>query len=188
MILQGAPTPGTDMREVLHLNDVVIDFKITANRPDCQSVLGVAREIAVALQVPFRGPVPTYITRGGDINEHIRRKNTCFNLCNTVLAQTLAEILIKSVSLRRRCGIGERGAVTLFDVGTQSKLRNNKNSAADIENAFIHFSVFIFKDTQFGNLGSKQFRLRLTVAIHNTEQNVISLADAAFYLTVNGNG
>ena len=50
LILKDGLTPGTDMREVLHLNDVVIDFKITANRPDCQSVLGVAREAAVALK------------------------------------------------------------------------------------------------------------------------------------------
>lgn len=42
LILKDGMAPGTDMREVLHLNDVVIDFKITANRPDCQSVLGVA--------------------------------------------------------------------------------------------------------------------------------------------------
>ena len=62
---------GTDMREVLHLNDIVIDFKITANRPDCQSVLGVAREIAVVLKKPFNAPVPTYKTVGGDINKEI---------------------------------------------------------------------------------------------------------------------
>ena len=71
LILQGDLKPGTDMREVLKLNDVVIDFKITANRPDCQSVLGVAREIAVALKTEFHAPVPTYKTVGDDINKYI---------------------------------------------------------------------------------------------------------------------
>ena len=71
LILQGDLKPGTDMRDVLHLNDVVIDFKITANRPDCQSVLGVAREIAVALQTEFHAPVPTYKTVGDDIDKYI---------------------------------------------------------------------------------------------------------------------
>ena len=60
------------MREVLHLNDAVIDFKITANRPDCQSVLGVAREVAVALEQEFHPPVPVYTTEGGDIRDHHR--------------------------------------------------------------------------------------------------------------------
>lgn len=40
LILQEDWAPGTDMCQVLHLDDIVIDFKITANRPDCQSVLG----------------------------------------------------------------------------------------------------------------------------------------------------
>lgn len=60
LILKDDLLPGTDMREVLGLFDWVIDFKITANRPDCQSVLGVAKEIAVALGTKFEYPVPRY--------------------------------------------------------------------------------------------------------------------------------
>ena len=71
LILKDDVPVGTDMRQVLHMDDVVIDFKITANRPDCQSVLGVAREAAVALKKPFHPPVPAYKTVGGDIREHI---------------------------------------------------------------------------------------------------------------------
>lgn len=95
MILQGTPAPGTDMREVLHLNDVVIDFKITANRPDCQSVLGVAREIAVALQVPYNGPVPSYVTRGGDINEHISLTVTDYDLCPRYIGRVVKNLRIR---------------------------------------------------------------------------------------------
>ena len=35
--------------------DAVIDFEVTANRPDCLSVRGLAREAATAYQVPFGG-------------------------------------------------------------------------------------------------------------------------------------
>ena len=38
--------------------DAVIDFEINANRPDCMSVLGIAREAAVALGIPLRVTVP----------------------------------------------------------------------------------------------------------------------------------
>ena len=39
-------------------SDGVIDFEVTANRPDCLSVLGFAREIATAYNLPLRPPSP----------------------------------------------------------------------------------------------------------------------------------
>ena len=39
-------TPGADVREVLGLNDNIFTIKLTPNRADCLSVLGVAREVA----------------------------------------------------------------------------------------------------------------------------------------------
>lgn len=36
--------------------DAVLDFDVTANRPDCLSTAGIAREVAVAFGVPFREP------------------------------------------------------------------------------------------------------------------------------------
>src|SRR5581483_9521129 len=36
--------------------DAVIDFEVTANRPDCLSVLGLAREVATAFDLPLRTP------------------------------------------------------------------------------------------------------------------------------------
>ncbi len=35
-----------------HGDDVVMDFEVTANRPDCLSTIGIAREIATAYQLP----------------------------------------------------------------------------------------------------------------------------------------
>jgi phenylalanyl-tRNA synthetase beta chain len=37
-------------------NDAIIDFEVTANRPDCLSVIGLAREIATAYGLPLRTP------------------------------------------------------------------------------------------------------------------------------------
>ena len=39
---------GSDIREVLDLNDTVVEFEITPNRPDCLSIVGMAREIAAS--------------------------------------------------------------------------------------------------------------------------------------------
>src|SRR6185436_16760064 len=37
-------------------HDAIIDFEITANRPDCLSVIGLAREVATAYNRPLRTP------------------------------------------------------------------------------------------------------------------------------------
>ena len=40
---------GMDVREVLGVNDALIEFEITSNRPDCRSIIGIAREAAVTV-------------------------------------------------------------------------------------------------------------------------------------------
>lgn len=46
MILPPDLTPGEDLTDALDLRDVVLDIGITPNRPDCLSMIGVAREVA----------------------------------------------------------------------------------------------------------------------------------------------
>ncbi len=94
LILKGEPTPGTDMREILGLNDWIIDFKITANRPDCQSILGIAREIGVVLGTEFRLPQPTYKTVGGDINDHMKVEVRNFDLCPRYIGRFVKNLKI----------------------------------------------------------------------------------------------
>ncbi len=48
--------PGTDIRQLLDLDDDIITFKVTPNRADCLSVLGVAREVAGLTGVPLNAP------------------------------------------------------------------------------------------------------------------------------------
>jgi len=49
---------GTDVREVLGLDDVVFDLSITPNRPDAMGVIGVARELAAHFGLPLDIPSP----------------------------------------------------------------------------------------------------------------------------------
>lgn len=46
---------GMDARELLWLDDVIIDVELTANRSDCQSILGIAREASATLDLPMAG-------------------------------------------------------------------------------------------------------------------------------------
>ncbi len=104
LILQDAPAVGTDMRDVLHLDDYIIDFKITANRPDCQSVLGVAREIAVVLNKPFKAPQPVYTTVGGNIDDEIKVTVEDSDLCPRYMGRVVKNLRIgPSPDWMKRC-------------------------------------------------------------------------------------
>lgn len=50
---------GTPFGEYHAQSDVVLELEITPNRPDCLSVIGMAREIAAALDIPFQNPGDT---------------------------------------------------------------------------------------------------------------------------------
>ena len=55
-ILDGEYTPGMDILEALQLNDPAIDFEITPNRPDCLSMIGMAREAAATFGTKLTYP------------------------------------------------------------------------------------------------------------------------------------
>ena len=55
---------GADIKQIVGLDDWMYDISITANRPDCMSVLGIAREVAAALGKPLKMPAVDYKTDG----------------------------------------------------------------------------------------------------------------------------
>lgn len=62
---------GTDMRELFWVDDHIIDIELTANRGDCQSVYGVAREAAAALDEGIK-PLDLYTdTADSQIEDHL---------------------------------------------------------------------------------------------------------------------
>lgn len=62
LIMNGDPNavPGRDICEVVGLNDYIFDISVTANRPDCQSILGIAREVAALLNKPLKMPATDF--------------------------------------------------------------------------------------------------------------------------------
>lgn len=47
---------GKDVADVLDLKDDVVEYEITSNRPDCFSILGIAREAAATYKIPYCPP------------------------------------------------------------------------------------------------------------------------------------
>ena len=95
LILKDEYPVGTDMRDILGLNDYVIDFKITANRPDCNSIIGVAKEVSVVLGVPFKSPDTSYKTVGGNINDYVKIDIENYELCPRYVGRVVKNLRIK---------------------------------------------------------------------------------------------
>ena len=55
--------PGDDLKPVIGADDHVVEFEITPNRPDCLSVIGLAREVSATYDVPLRLHEP--VVKGG---------------------------------------------------------------------------------------------------------------------------
>ena len=62
LILQEDFPLGEEIKELLQIKDFIFDINVTANRSDCQSILGIAREVAAVLNKPLKMPDLTYKT------------------------------------------------------------------------------------------------------------------------------
>ena len=56
---------GTDINEVIGNDDTIVEFEITNNRPDCYSIIGLARESAAAFSLPMKHHEP--VVHGADV-------------------------------------------------------------------------------------------------------------------------
>ena len=111
-ILKEVCTVGQDIREVLDLFDVVVEFEITPNRPDCLSMIGLAREAAASYHVPFKHKTPEVheVHDGDRIEEHLSVEVMDTDLCPRYTARMVKNIKIEPAPkwLRtrlRNCGI-----------------------------------------------------------------------------------
>ncbi|MBE5760033.1 MAG: phenylalanine--tRNA ligase subunit beta [Clostridiales bacterium] len=94
LILQGEPEPGSDIRDIVGLNETVIDFEVGANRPDCLSILGIAKEASATLQQPIRIPSDKVEKETGDISEYVKVDVVAEDLCPRYIARALKNVKI----------------------------------------------------------------------------------------------
>ncbi|WP_031475474.1 phenylalanine--tRNA ligase subunit beta [Agathobaculum desmolans] len=91
---EGTPV-GEDIKKVLGLDDWVADFEITSNRPDCLSVIGLARETAAAFDRPFAVKTPVVHGCGGDIRTQMSVEVRDPDLCPRYTARLVKNIKIE---------------------------------------------------------------------------------------------
>ncbi len=106
---------GTDFREFLSLNDSVIDVDLTANRSDCLSIAGLAREVGVLNRAEVTAPVVAEIKV--DHNDRPAIEVKAPTACPRYLGRIVRNINIAAATplwmqeKLRRCGIRSIDAV-----------------------------------------------------------------------------
>ena len=86
---------GDDINTVIGNDDTIVDFEITNNRPDCYSIIGLAREAAAAFNQPMRHHEP--VVQGsetGSIFEHLDVEVPAEELCNRYTARMVTNVKI----------------------------------------------------------------------------------------------
>lgn len=94
LVLPDETEIGAALAEVLFLDDVVLDVSIYANRPDCMSVLGIAREIAALTGSKVRHPALDYPTVQKHISDY-----TSVRVLDTHHCPRYTALMVKDVKL-----------------------------------------------------------------------------------------
>ncbi len=87
--------PGDDINTVIGNDDTVVDFEITNNRPDCYSIIGLARESAAAFQKPMKHHEPAVKgSDAGSMYDKLDVEVPATELCNRYTARMAANVKI----------------------------------------------------------------------------------------------
>lgn len=85
---------GQDICSAIGFDDTSVEFEITSNRPDCLSVIGLARETAAAYNLPLNVKAPGFKGVDGDINEFLK-----VDIHNTEKCQRYCAGIVKNVKI-----------------------------------------------------------------------------------------
>ncbi|MCQ9616467.1 phenylalanine--tRNA ligase subunit beta [Paenalcaligenes niemegkensis] len=131
-LLELAPDsePGADIRTLLDLDDVVFELKMTPNRADCLSVLGVAREVSALtgapLQQPDFSPVPV------SIDDTLKVKVEAPDLCGRFVGRVIRGVNARAATpewMKRRLErSGQRSLSALVDISNYVMLELGRPS------------------------------------------------------------
>jgi len=86
--------PGDDITKVLGLDDSVVEFEITPNRPDCLSVIGLAREVAATYDKPLQLHTPEVKGCGGACADLVK-----IDIADAALCPRYTARLVKNVKI-----------------------------------------------------------------------------------------
>ena len=101
-LLQEDCQVGQDIASAIGCNDTCVEFEITPNRPDCLSVLGLAREAAVTFGKELKMHTPQVKGCGGDIHDYLSVEVRNPQLCPRYTAKVVKNVKLGPSPRRMR--------------------------------------------------------------------------------------
>ena len=96
MVLKPSLSVGVKLASALALSDAVFEIEITPNRPDCLSIIGVAREIAAIQKVRLKYPDFKLADKGNQISKRTSIQIEAPDHCPRYVARLIEDIKVKS--------------------------------------------------------------------------------------------
>lgn len=87
--------PGLDIRKAIGLDDTCVEFEITSNRPDCMSVLGLAREAHATFNKPISPKAPEFVGTDDDTNNYVKAEILNNTLCSRYMCGVVKNVKIE---------------------------------------------------------------------------------------------
>ena len=94
MILPTDAPLGMDIKEYLGLSKSILDFDITSNRPDCLSMVGMARETAAVLRTTYKMPNMNYEVKAKENINDVLAVEVKDELCNRYMARGVKNVKV----------------------------------------------------------------------------------------------
>lgn len=113
LVLPDDAEVGADVKPLLGMDDWIFDIAITANRPDCQSIYGIAREVAAVLNKPCKEPALDY-TETDVKKEGFTVNVAAQDLCPRYIAHYVYDVKIAQSPawMRRRLALVGIGSIS----------------------------------------------------------------------------
>ena len=113
LVLPDDAEVGADVKPLLGMDDWIFDIAITANRPDCQSIYGIAREVAAVLNKPCKEPALDY-TETAVKKEGFTVNVAAQDLCPRYIAHYVYDVKIapSPAWMRRRLALVGIGSIS----------------------------------------------------------------------------
>lgn len=179
-----SPTLGADMKDVLDMRDSVVEFEITPNRPDCLSVIGLARESAVTFDRELHVPTPKVepLCDGDDVSNYLKVDIKNPTLCPRYTAKAVKNVRIAPSPLWLRMRLraaGVRPINNIVDITNYVMLEYGQPMHA-FDYSCLDGSHIIVRNAaegeSFKSLDDKEHTLEASMLVIADEKKAVALA------------
>ncbi len=187
LILQNDPDlkdckPGQDVCELLGIRDTVVEFEITPNRPDCLSIIGLAREAAVSFDRGITFHTPAVKGTQGNVSDYLNVQVANADLCPRYTARYVKNVKIAPSPLWLRMRLraaGVRPINNIVDITNYVMLEYGQPMHA-FDAACIDGNEIIVREAaegeQFISLDSKPHTLKAGMLVIADQKKAVALA------------